>query len=305
MKFKQLKSKQTNTLLIAAVLSVVIAAPVMSQPLGLTTIMTTSVPSQASPVIEDAEVQPEANLLAAPEGIDNVGDGLSRSQSENALITAETEEIQTTTQTQSDATEPEKAEPTASPEPEVTTPAYTGPEFEPQDKVLYVSASELNMRQSFSAEANILEKIPMGKKIKCIGESEEWLRIEYNGRTGYIASEYTSAEMVFVPVEQTRYVDASGLNVRSQPNSEAEVVTKLSQDDKVTRIGVGDGWSLIKTAGGKEGYVSSKYLTPDVPASVLAAQEAARQAQQTANQTKSKPAPASNPGSVVGNADIS
>lgn len=298
MKFKQLKAKQAHSLLIAAVLSVVIAAPVMSQPLGLTAIMTTSVPEQISPAAEETETQPEVNMLAAPESIDTTGDGLSRSQSENDLVPVQ--DMQTTSETQVETQETSAAEPTTAPEPVETAPAYTGPEFTPQDKVLYVSASSLNMRQSFSSEANVIEKIPMGQKVKCIGESEEWLRVEFNGRTGYVAAEYTSAEMVFVPVDQTRYVDASGLNVRAEPNSEAEVLTKLSQDDKVTRIGVGDGWSLIKTSGGTEGYVSSDYLTPDVPASVIAAQQAA----QAANQPKNNPPVVSNPGAVVGNADV-
>ena len=40
MKLKQLKSRQMQSIMVAAVLSVVIAAPVMSQPLGLTTIVT-------------------------------------------------------------------------------------------------------------------------------------------------------------------------------------------------------------------------------------------------------------------------
>ena len=294
MKFKQLKAKQAQSLLIAAVLSVVIAAPVMSQPLGLTAIMTTSIPEQVSPAAEEPEAQPEVNMLAAPESIDTTSDGLSRSQSENDLVP--TEEIETTLEAQADAQVSAVSEPTTAPEPVETSPTYTGPEFTPQDKILYVSASELNMRQSFSSEANIVEKIQMGQKVKCIGESEEWLRVEYNGRTGYVAAEFTSAEMVFVPVDQTRYVDATGLNVRAQPNAEAEVLAKLSKDDKVKRIGVGDGWSLVKTAGGTEGYVSSEYLTETVPASVIAAQQAA--------QAKSSPV-VSNPGAVVGNADIS
>ena len=297
MKFKQLKAKQAQSLLIAAVLSVVIAAPVMSQPLGLTAIMTTSIPEQVSPAAEEPEAQPEVNMLAAPESIDTTSDGLSRSQSENDLVP--TEEIETTLEAQADAQVSAVSEPTTAPEPVETSPAYTGPEFTPQDKILYVSASELNMRQSFSSEANIVEKIQMGQKVKCIGESEEWLRVEYNGRTGYVAAEFTSAEMVFVPVDQTRYVDATGLNVRAQPNAEAEVLAKLSKDDKVKRIGVGDGWSLVKTSGGTEGYVSSEYLTETVPASVIAAQQAA----QAASQPKSSPV-VSNPGAVVGNADI-
>lgn len=294
MKFKQLKAKQAHSLLIAAVLSVVIAAPVMSQPLGLTAIMTTSVPEQVSPAAEEPEAQPEVNMLAAPESIDNVGDGLSRSQSENDLVP--TEEVETTLEAQADTLVNAEVEPTTAPEPVETSPVYTGPEFTPQDKTLYISATELNMRQSFSSEANIIEKIPMGQKVKCIGESEEWLRVEYNGLTGYVAAEFTSAEMVFVPVEQTRYVDATGLNVRAEPNAEAEVLAKLSKDDRVKRLGVGDGWSLVKTSGGTEGYVSSEYLTETVPASVVAAQQAA--------QAKSSPV-VSNPGAVVGNADIS
>lgn len=311
MKLKQLKSRQMQSIMVAAVLSVVIAAPVMSQPLGLTTIVTSETKEIEQPVIQSADeqsVDSSQSMLSAPEGMNLGSDGLSRSQSEDLTagdvvetsVAVEPEAADSTeadAQTISDGVESQAAVEDESAEPEKIVVESI---FEPVQKTLYISASELNMRQNHTEEAPVIEKIPMGKKVNVNGESEEWLRVEYNGKTGYIVAEYATSEMVFIPVEQLRYVDASGLNVRSQPNAEAEVLTKLSEDDKVTRIGVGDGWSLIKTSGGTEGYVASKYLTPDVPASVIAAQ----QAQEAASQKKNEPAPSSNPGAVIGNADL-
>jgi hypothetical protein len=86
MKLKQLKSRQMQSIMVAAVLSVVIAAPVMSQPLGLTTIVTSETKEIEQPVIQSKDeqlVDSSQSMLSAPEGMNLGSDGLSRSQSED------------------------------------------------------------------------------------------------------------------------------------------------------------------------------------------------------------------------------
>lgn len=285
MQFFKLKPNRTHTIVVAVLLSFVISLPVLSQPLGLATLISQPEPLPQDPVQENIEQQPE--VLSAPENITLSGDGVSRSQT--------------------DVTEIQQPDETSVPEPTETEPIEVAPvdkkpEFAPVDKTLYVKASQLNMRQEPDLESDILIKIDMGSKVQVTGVYGDWMRIMHDSQVGYIAAEYTSFEMVFVPVEQTRYVNADNLNLRDQHSSDADVVEVLSRDTKVTRIGVGDGWSMVKSASGKTGYVVSEYLTSEVPASVLAAQEAARQAAAQQQAAKAAQVPAVKDGSLAGSA---
>ncbi len=64
-----------------------------------------------------------------------------------------------------------------------------------------------------------------------------------------------------VALAQTKYVVdvSSSLNVRSEPNSGAEVLGKIASGKEVLVYNIEDGWALIEY-GSQKGWVSSKYL---------------------------------------------
>lgn len=53
------------------------------------------------------------------------------------------------------------------------------------------------------------------------------------------------------------------VNVRKEPNEEAEVLGKLEAGSQTTRFEEKDGWSRIDYSNGTQGYVKSDYLTAD------------------------------------------
>lgn len=70
-------------------------------------------------------------------------------------------------------------------------------------------------------------------------------------------------------------VTANSLNVRSKPNSQAQVVTKVKQNQKVQVISFSDNKQWAKVAvGSRQGWVSAKYIEP-APAAVTTPQEPA------------------------------
>lgn len=140
---------------------------------------------------------------------------------------------------------------------------------------LYISVSLLNMRAGPSTDTEAVAQLKMGDKVVCLGESEEWLQVVHNEQIGYLKTEYTSRSMVFVPVSGTMYVAADKLNLRAGPSTGEDVLVVLKKNDKLTRTGVGDGWSLVKTAGGTAGYVSTSHLTDKAPVVVQKTTEAA------------------------------
>uniref|UniRef100_UPI0022E8E715 N-acetylglucosaminidase n=1 Tax=Paraclostridium sordellii TaxID=1505 RepID=UPI0022E8E715 len=113
------------------------------------------------------------------------------------------------------------------------------------------------------------EKPNVGTKIKVVAATSlnvrGWSKIKYNGKEGYVSSTYlkdSNEGGTVTPPEQTKtkVVTATSLNVRSGPSTGHGIIGSLKNNEKVEVISESNGWSKIKY-NGKEGYVSSTYLT--------------------------------------------
>ncbi|CAH0233039.1 Beta-N-acetylglucosaminidase [Peribacillus sp. Bi96] len=137
----------------------------------------------------------------------------------------------------------------------------------------YVNASTLNMRKSGTASASIITRLSKGTKVTVYSESKGWAKIKANGKEGYVSTKYLSTAKpgsgsnISAPVKTTtKYVNASTLNMRKSGTASASIVARLSKGTKVTVYSETKGWAKIK-ANGKEGYVSTKYLSTAKPGS--------------------------------------
>ncbi len=81
---------------------------------------------------------------------------------------------------------------------------------------------------------------------------------------------------VFEDRDETIYVNAIDLNVRTAPSPSAEVVTRLNTGAELHRTGYSDSWSRV-AYDGRECYVSSQYLSarkPEVPETTAVSESA-------------------------------
>lgn len=62
------------------------------------------------------------------------------------------------------------------------------------------------------------------------------------------------------------------VSVRATPDEASQIIGNATTNDPVQVIEEGGGWSHIRTAKGKDGWVPSRYLTPQLPATVSAQQ---------------------------------
>lgn len=64
----------------------------------------------------------------------------------------------------------------------------------------FVKSSSLNMRSGPGSEYKIVERIPNNAKVDLINENhnpsnnEEWVEVFYNGKTGFVSTEYLSIQ---------------------------------------------------------------------------------------------------------------
>ena len=160
---------------------------------------------------------------------------------------------------------------------------------------LRITADSLNVRQGAGSTHPVIAALPKGTRVQRLEESAGWFRIQTaSGTVGWISAKYAAPESAppqpgataaanddDAPAQPPARpaasallrVTATTLNLRSGPAKDAPVVTQLPHGMTVQQLEVsGDGeWTRVKSPGGFEGWVSSKYVSksdgadPDAP----------------------------------------
>ena len=126
-----------------------------------------------------------------------------------------------------------------------------------------VTATSLNFRSGAGTKYSIIGSIKKGTEVSVISESNGWSKINYNGKTGYVSSDYLAnkngSSNTTEAVKYKKIVNTSGLNFRTGPGTSYSKIATLSYGTEVGVISESNGWSKI-SYNGKVGYVSSSYL---------------------------------------------
>lgn len=62
--------------------------------------------------------------------------------------------------------------------------------------------------------------------------------------------------------------DELRVNMRTGPSSEHRILRVLRSGEEIAQLGKDDGWMLVRTEDGKQGWVPTSYVTSEVPASI-------------------------------------
>ncbi|MDQ0230595.1 SH3 domain-containing protein, partial [Metabacillus malikii] len=141
-------------------------------------------------------------------------------------------------------------------------------------KYVSVTNGSLNMRSGATTSAPVLTSLSKGTAVEVISESNGWSKVKASGKEGYVSSKYlsdkgqTSSNTISTPAivpRTTKYVSVTSgsLNMRVGASTGTTILTSLKSGTAVEVISETNGWSKIQVSG-KEGYVSSKYLTAGV-----------------------------------------
>ena len=133
-------------------------------------------------------------------------------------------------------------------------------------QIKYVNATTLNVRSGPSTTYSIIDTLKQNAKVEVISIENNWAKIKHNNEIGYVSAEYLSDKKV-EEVTQTKYVNATTLNVRSGPDTTYEILTtyKYGQEVKVVNISEDKEWAKIKY-NDEYAYVSNKYLVDKLEA---------------------------------------
>ena len=148
----------------------------------------------------------------------------------------------------------------------------------------YVSSDTLNMRQGPGKQYEIILILHKNDSVKITGDTDEYYRIQVNGKTGYVSKDYISTSnpsakatvnVTSVPTAKTSVkqnsapdvtpynakgiVSSSSVNMRALPTTSAEIINKISQNIEIEITGIsGDFYRVMYS--GKTGYVAKDYV---------------------------------------------
>jgi len=128
-----------------------------------------------------------------------------------------------------------------------------------------ISASSLRVRQSPSLSASTISSLSRNTKIDTLGKENNFYKINYKGKTGYVYSSYVTISKTSTSTTVAASVGKSGtitvghLNVRSGSGINYPVTSVITMGTKVTMYEKANGFYKINY-GGKIGYVSELYV---------------------------------------------
>ena len=123
------------------------------------------------------------------------------------------------------------------------------------------TGSSLRLREEPSTSASIVTTLNKGVAVAILDNTstDGWFKIAYNGKTGYVSSDYmiVDRDNLFTTYGRT---NTDSVNVRADASTDSEVLASVGVGTIVTVNGFKDGWYDVTCKYGTEGYIRSDLL---------------------------------------------
>ncbi len=124
-----------------------------------------------------------------------------------------------------------------------------------------VTASALKLRAEATTSSDCLALLAKGTSVVVEDDSiDGWYKVNYEGETGYLSSEYVSfSEKVDAKLGNGK-VTGDSVNVRAAASTDSAKITALNKGAVVEITGIDNGWYKI-SVNNKTGYIRSDYMS--------------------------------------------
>ena len=123
-----------------------------------------------------------------------------------------------------------------------------------------VDVPALNLRSGPGTDNSVLTRLSSGDVVVILERtSSEWYHVTFHGTVGYVCSEYLRDVLVAENFSALGRVSGNAVNVRSKPNTSADVLGRYSTATVMNVIGINNGWYKVKHDG-HTGYVRSDLM---------------------------------------------
>ncbi|MCM3738106.1 SH3 domain-containing protein [Bacillus cytotoxicus] len=126
-------------------------------------------------------------------------------------------------------------------------------------KIGFVKTNTLQIYSSPEATDSVIETITHSTPVTILEATNEWYKVHAHNKTGYVKKEAIS--LTKPSYSENQYiVNADALNVRSEPNTQSEIINVLPNGKFVTVQEEQEGWYKV-IHNGTSGYVKKEFLS--------------------------------------------
>ena len=186
-------------------------------------------------------------------------------------------EKETTAETETKAAETETAETKAAETEKTQQDKASAASYTDVNETVWATYS-VSIRSAASTDADKLDVLVGSYSITRTGVGDNgWSKVDYNGQTGYIKSEYLTTTKPAAASDSTQQTTekkqetketvyaTAGVNIRAKASADADKIGTLAAGGSITRTGkTSSGWSRVDY-NGQTGYIKSDYLTTTKP----------------------------------------
>ena len=122
------------------------------------------------------------------------------------------------------------------------------------------TGSSLRMRSEASTSSSVVTTLNKGVAVAVLDDSiDGWYKVNYAGSIGYVSADYLIIDRDNV-FETYGRVNDNGVNLRAETNTDCDILAVLSENTALTVTGFEDGWYIVSTESGTEGYIRSDFV---------------------------------------------
>lgn len=114
--------------------------------------------------------------------------------------------------------------------------------------VVITKDQNLNVREAASSTSKIIGSVAKGSTVNIYNRSNEFYKIQYNGRVGYVHADYINATYKVIKNSAVGFINdkAKVINYRSNPETQAKALGVITKDQQVSITGTVGTWYQIK-----------------------------------------------------------
>lgn len=132
-----------------------------------------------------------------------------------------------------------------------------------KSNVLYeVTTNNLNVRTAPGTHGKSIGKINKGHKLDILDIKNNWAKVIYKNKTGYVHSKYIKKINTKPPTNKlTLYKSTEDdLNIRDKASANGKILGKLNKNDTIEVYSFSGSWATVNYKG-KKAYVHKNYLS--------------------------------------------
>lgn len=134
--------------------------------------------------------------------------------------------------------------------------------------ICQTESGNLNIRETADPEGALCGKLPNNAGCEILGEANGWYHITSGEITGYVKSEYIvtgeeAIQLAYDIMERVAVVTADSLRVRSEMNTDSEIITSIPKGEKITIAEEYDDWIALEIDD-EVGYCSKEFVDIEV-----------------------------------------